>query len=132
KRTKSGPYPPGAMLTSAGIALLYTIGREDNKFIHQLSMSHEGYWFHESAARVLVAYVHRLLGLDTTPIALGISDRGRYYMAFELEPDEQEDFASRPIRVPALASIGDIYKECCNRAQHLRFELFSATKTSTT
>src|SRR5262249_45660124 len=120
KERSPSQFPPGAMISSAGIAAFYTIGHEDDKFVHQLSLSHEGYWFAEQAARVLVAYVHLLLGLEATPIALGFGGGRRYYMAFELEPDEQEAFISRPIQVPALETMPAIYKDCFERAQHLK------------
>src|SRR5262249_2380930 len=126
-----GQFPPGAMVTSAGIAALYTIERDDEKYVHQLSMSHEGYWFAEQAAKVLVAYVHQLLGLDATPIALGLAGGRRYYMAFELEPDDQEAFVSRPVPVPTMEKLPVIYKECLERAQHLKFESYDLPKPTT-
>jgi len=120
--------PPGALLTSAGIALFYTVGRDENGYIHQLSMSHRGDWFEPAAAKVLVAYVHALLDLQATPIALGLSDGGRYYMAFELDAEAHRDYAARPVKVPTLAEMPRIYQQCCDRAEHLEFREFVAAK----
>lgn len=120
--------PPGALLTSAGIALFYTVGREQDGYVHQLSMSHRGDWFEPAAAKVLVAYVHTLLDLGATPIALALSDSGRYYMAFELDGDAHRDFADRPVKVPTLAEMPAIYQQCCERAENLEFRDFIAPK----
>ena len=118
--------PPGATVTSAGIALLYTIDREDDDYVHHVSMSYRGGWFPCRAARVLLVYVRRLLQLQSPP-AVQLTDGGRYHFEFRLDEAEQQAFAGGEIEIPSPDAAAETIAECRWAAAGVAIETISIT-----
>jgi hypothetical protein len=129
-RPSPAQLPSGALVTSAGIVVHYSIVHDADHFVHELALTHRDGWINEFHARMLVAFIHRLLALGTTPLRLGQSDTGRYYMSFSLDPDEQESFADRPVAVPALDEMKQLSRQCQQQAEQIDFETFSVPRKS--
>jgi hypothetical protein len=92
------PQDPRGMLTSAGLTVLYLVGREGDWFHHDLSVSSptRGYTAHavgDMFTRLLV----RLLGVGVDRLRLWVSSRAVHHAAFSLSAGEHEQFAGQPV-----------------------------------
>ena len=92
------PEDPRGMLTSAGLAVLYLIGREGRWFHHDLSVSLpiRAYTIH-AVGYVFSCFLTRLLGIGMKRLHLHISVRRIHHAEFTLSADEHEQFAERPV-----------------------------------
>jgi len=117
--------PPGAARTSAGLVLFYSVDHEDGGWQHHFSMSWQGGFFAESTARFLFAYLHHLLELEGTEVALGLSEGGRYHMAWQLDDEAQAVFKHRDVVVPVSEDVQDVLQQCWHTAEQVRIARMS-------
>lgn len=92
------PEDPRGMLTSAGLAVLYLIGREGLCFHHDLSVS----WPRRASTPKVVGslflcFLARLLGIGMERLGFRVSSRTVHHAVFTLNPQEQQQFANRSI-----------------------------------
>src|SRR5690242_1678460 len=92
------PDDPRGMHTTAGLAVLYLIGREENWFHHFLSvsMSTRAHTAHV-VCDVFICFIARLLGLGMDRLHLQIWRKSVYHAEFMLRVDEHEQFVARPV-----------------------------------
>ena len=92
------PEDPRGMLTSAGLAVLYLIGREGRWFHHDLSVSLpiRAYTIH-AVGNVFGCFLARLLGIGRERLHLHLSSRSVHHTGFTLSAEEHEQFADRPV-----------------------------------
>jgi hypothetical protein len=92
------PEDPRGMLTSAGLAVLYLIGREGRWFHHDLSvsLSIRAYTIH-SVGNVFGCFLARLLGIGMERLHLYMSSRSVHHTGFTLSAEEHEQFAERQV-----------------------------------
>ena len=119
--------PAGIAVTRAGLVIFYSVDPEDGIYGHHVSMSYQGGWFAMGAARFVTAYLHHLLGLGSVPVALGLSDGGRYHVTWQMDEDQQREYAARPVSLPTPETLGEIRARCFERGRELRFEKFALT-----
>jgi hypothetical protein len=89
---------PRGMLTSAGLAVLYLIGREGCWFHHDLSVSWSirAYTPH-AVGNLFICFLARLLGIGMERLWLRVSLKTVHHAAFTLNTEEQEQFANREL-----------------------------------
>jgi hypothetical protein len=92
------PEDPRGMLTSAGLAVLYLVGREGDWFHHYLSVSSPtlGYTAH-AVGDMFTCLLVRLLGVGVDRLRLWVSSRTVHHAAFTLSAGEHEHFAGQPV-----------------------------------
>ncbi|HVK65562.1 MAG TPA: hypothetical protein VM694_13860 [Polyangium sp.] len=103
KGPPADPFAEGnAFVTSADIAIVYTIAKEgeENGHEHHVSMSYRGGAFARAAGGYLAAAILRLLGVEEKPNALAVSNSGVYHLIFKIPAAEEARFAAKT--VPAL------------------------------
>lgn len=97
------PFAEGnAFLTSADIAVVYTVAKADEKdgHEHHVSLSYRGGAFARAAGGFLAAAILRLLGVEEKPCVLAVSNSGVYHLIFKIPAAEESRFAAKA--VPAL------------------------------
>ena len=89
---------PRGMLTSAGLAVLYLIGREGCWFHHDLSVSwiSRPYTTH-AIGNTFLCFLARLLGIGMERLCFRISAKTVHHTAFTLSALEHQQFADRPV-----------------------------------
>lgn len=92
------PEDPRGMLTSAGLAVLYLIGREGRWFHHDLSVSLpcRAYTIHAVGNR-FGCFLARLLGIGMKRLHFHFSSRSIHHTVFTLNAEEQQQFADRSV-----------------------------------
>jgi hypothetical protein len=102
----AGQLPPGGLVTSEGLFVVYTVDAAlDSPYSHHLSMSLGGGSLPLPIGRILVVFLHQILGLEGTAIGVGRSEGGRFHLRWELSGSEQASFAAREVQVPTLFEI---------------------------
>ncbi len=89
---------PRGLLTSAGLTVLYLVGREGDWFHHDLSINSPscGYTTH-AVGEMFIYFLVRLLGVEMDRLRLGVSPRAVHHAAFTLSTGEHEQFAGQPV-----------------------------------
>lgn len=103
EKPAADPFAAGsAFLTSAGIAVFYTVARAPaGGFEHHVSMSYRGGFFARAAAGYLAAVIRHLLEVDLAQCVLAASTSGVYHLIFSLSTEEHARFAARPVADPS-------------------------------
>jgi hypothetical protein len=89
---------PRGMLTSAGLAVLYLVGRQGAGFHHDLSVSLpiRAYTAH-AIGDVFICFLAQLLGIGMERLRLRVSSKTVHHAEFTLSPLEHQQFADRPV-----------------------------------
>jgi hypothetical protein len=102
EKAPADPFAAGsAFLTSAGIAVFYTVANAPaGGFEHHVSMSYRGGHFARAAAGYLAAVIRRLLEVNPAECVLAASTSGVYHFIFSLSAEEHARFSARPVADP--------------------------------
>jgi hypothetical protein len=97
---------PRVLLTSVGLAMIYTIGPDGGVYRHHLSVSFpaRGYTAH-AVGETFVLFVAWLLGIASDRLFLGISQTTVHHAEFVLTEQEQGAFAERAVEAPSTERI---------------------------
>lgn len=98
------PDDPRVLRTSADLVVLYTITPQKSEFAHQYSVSTAGRVTLGAVGEIFSVYIAYLLGVDVSRIECRVSENRVFHTYFTLTPDEQEEFAARPVTVPSDAA----------------------------
>jgi hypothetical protein len=86
------------MLTSAGLAVLYLIGREGCCFHHDLSVSWPiRAYTPRAVGKLFICFLVRLLGIGMERLYLRVSSKTVHHAVFTLNAEEQDQFATRTL-----------------------------------
>jgi len=86
------------MLTSAGLAVLYLVGRQDPWFHHDLSVSLPIRAYTARAiGDVFICFLAHLMGIGVERLSLRVSSKTVHHAEFTLSPLEHQQFADRPV-----------------------------------
>jgi hypothetical protein len=92
------PEDPRGMLTSAGLAVLYLIGREGCWFHHDLSVSWSlRAYTPRAVGNVFICFLARLLGIGMDRLRLHRFSKTVHHAAFTLNTEEQDQFANQAL-----------------------------------
>ncbi|MFL9872640.1 hypothetical protein [Paraburkholderia megapolitana] len=92
------PDDPRARVTTAGLALMYSITQEDDRFFHHYSVSTPGKVTPHAIGERFILFVARLLGIPFDTLTLSSFESSTVHHAqFELSQSEQLRFAQRPV-----------------------------------
>lgn len=92
------PDDPRARVTTAGLAMVYSISQRDDRFIHHYSVSIAGRPTPHGVGEPFTLFVAQLLGVPFDLLALSSSETSTVHHAeFQLSQSEQLAFASQPI-----------------------------------
>ena len=112
-RTEISPTDaPPHFVTSAGLALLYSVRPEGPRTAHHLSLSYRGQPIAYAAATTFLAFAARLLGIPPERLAVSRSPRGVYHAHLLMTEPEYADFREREIEIPYPDQIREIQKHC--------------------
>lgn len=106
-----GDAPPH-FVTSAGLALLYSVRAEGPRTAHHLSLSYRGQPIAYAAATTFLAFAARLLGIPPERLAVSRSPRGIYHAHLLMTEPEYADFREREIEIPYPDQIREIQQSC--------------------
>ena len=99
------PDDSRALVTSAGLALLYTIRRVEDRFVHHYSVSAAGGYTAHAVGETFVLFVAKLLGVPFESLALGVGRSTVYHAEFQFSTVEQSEFAVRVVPEVSLAAV---------------------------
>ncbi len=92
------PEDPRGMLTSAGLAILYLVGRQGSWFHHDLSVSLPSRAYTDHAiGDAFICFLARLLGIGIERLRLRLSSKTVHHAEFTLCTLEHQQFADRPV-----------------------------------
>jgi len=116
------PTDPRALVTSAGLALFYTIRRIDDRFVHHYSVSvARGHTAH-LVGEMFTLFVARLLGVPFEALTLEVGRSAVHHAEFHLPATEQSKFAERAAPKVSPIEITSFRKECMEVRKHLRWK----------
>lgn len=102
---------PPAAVTSAGLALSYTIERHGDHFIHHLAISLPGHTTPHAVGDRFALFVANRLGVSTDRVSLGAARSTVRHMEFDVDENEHRDLAVHPIRAPTDGEREDLRNE---------------------
>jgi hypothetical protein len=117
---------PRVLLTSAGLALLYTVRQAEGGFVHHYSVSVAGGYTAHAVGETFVLFVAKLLGVPFGSLALGVGRSTVHHAEFRLSAAEQSEFAARPVPEVSPAEVTAFRQEWADAARHLRWQRLEA------
>jgi len=118
----NSPDDPRAVVTTAGLALLYTVRRVEGCFVHHYSVSvAEGYTAH-AVGEMFVLFVAKLMGVPFASLALGVGRSTVHHAEFVLSSDEQIQLEQRPVLQVSLAEITAFRAEWLEARKHVEWQ----------
>ena len=114
------PEDPRMLVTSAGLAVMYTVNKE-GQFVHHYSMSVPGTSMAHAVGERLVLLVARLLGIPFERLALSVSSR-LYHAEFRLSEAEEAEFVSRPVPELSVAEVNSFLRGISEARGHLQWQ----------
>ena len=120
------PYRPAddprAQVTTAGLALVYTINQRDDRFIHHYSVSIPGRVTPHAVGEQFILFVARLLGVPFDILALSRFESSTVHHAeFRLSQAEQLAFARQPVPEVTKVEIAAFLTEFHEARKNLRW-----------
>jgi hypothetical protein len=117
------PEDPRGMLTSAGLSVLYLIGREGCWFHHDLSLSwvRRPYTPH-AIGNMFLCFLARLLGIGMERLCFRISAKTVHHTAFTLSALEHQQFADRPVVSLSLDELAAFRRHWALSGRMVRWE----------
>ena len=99
------PNDSRLFLTSAGLAIIYTVEERPQGLVNQISMSYSGtpiaFAFGGHCGYLILTF----LGVDVRRIAVAHSEAGVTHLAFIVAPDDRSEFVARSVSVPSRADL---------------------------
>ncbi len=93
-------HPP-AVVSSAGLALSYSIAREGELFVHHFAISLPAHITPHAVGDRFALFLANRLGVPTDQVRLGASQSTVHHMEFGVDEKENNDIATRPIGPPS-------------------------------
>ncbi len=93
-RRPASPQEITRATTSAGLVYVHSVCREGDEYRHHLSWSRQGERLTKTAALVYIRFSLLLLGISETP-EVGLSQNGRYHVAFALDEEGERVFSGQ-------------------------------------
>jgi hypothetical protein len=117
------PEDSRGMLTSAGLAVLYLVGREGDWFHHDLSVSAptRGYTAH-AVGDMFTCLLVRLLGVGMDRLRLWVSSKTVYHATFTLSVGEHERFADQPVTPLSPEELAAFRRDWARSRRAVRWE----------
>ncbi len=114
---------PRGMLTSAGLAVLYLIGREGCWFHHDLSVSWVSRPYTPHAiGSVFLCFLARLVGIGMERLCFRISAKTVHHTAFTLSAMEHQQFADRSVASLSLDELAALRRHWALSGRMVRWE----------
>jgi hypothetical protein len=111
------PLPPGdhrVFLSSAGIALVYTISPRNARFDHHFSVSFAGWYTPKAVGESFVLLTAKALGVPYHRLDLGVGGSTAHHADLQLSEEEHEAMRHRPVPELSLADVEAFRKEWTN------------------
>lgn len=105
---------PDGAVTSAGLALSYSINQEGDEFYHHVAVSTPNRRTLHAIGDRFVHYSMWILGLPTDRFRLEASQTSVHHGKVNPSQDEQRELLSRARKVPSPAEIQEIMREYIN------------------
>jgi hypothetical protein len=118
----ASPADRRTLVTSAGLALLYTVRAVEGRFVHHYSVSVAGRYTAHAVGETFTLFVAKLLGLPFEALALGVGRSTVHHAEFRLSAGEQAEFAARPVPVVSAAEVAVFRSEWVEASKRLRWE----------
>lgn len=117
------PTDPRSLLTSVGLAIVYTVSLHDGVFHHHISISlaARGYTAH-AVGDMFMQFVARLLGVGIDRFRLGVSRATVHHGIFELSLAEHAAYSNRPVTVLTADELKAIREEWIKSRTAVRWE----------
>lgn len=96
----TGPDDPRVLLTSAGLAVIFTADAAESPVVHHFSLSAGGTYLASAAAAQLGYTLLTALGYDPGRALVAHSDEGVWHMVLPLSASEHQRIISGPVEVP--------------------------------
>lgn len=106
---------PRLLLTSAGLALAYTVQPDQDGYVHHYSVSLGGEYTARAVGEAFVLFVAELLGVPFDTLALGVGQSTVHHAEFRLSAGEHEKYAEQPVREVAQHEMETLWRQCVER-----------------
>jgi hypothetical protein len=115
---------PRALITSAGLAMVYTVRRIEDRFVHHYhySVSVAGGYTAHAVGETFVLFAAKLLSVPFEFLALGVGQSTVHHAEFQLSPSEQAEFARRPVPEVSLGEITAFRGEWLEASKRLQWQ----------
>lgn len=120
------PADPRTLVTSGGLALVYTVTRMKDRFVHHYSVSVAGTYTAHAVGETFVLFVAKILGVPFELLALSVSRSTVHHAEFRLSSPEQAAFAERPVPEISLAEITAFRRERIEVSKQLQWQPLEA------
>jgi hypothetical protein len=113
------PTDPRALVTSSGLALFYTVRRDDERFVHHYSVSVAGGYTSRVVGEMFTLFIARLLGVPFEALTLEVGRSAVHHAEFHLSTAEQVKFAELAVLKAQPAEITSFRREYMEVRKHL-------------
>lgn len=112
---------PRALLTSAGLVILYTIRKQPGaQALHHVSVSLGGGYTPDAVGSYFLIFVLKGLGVDPQQVDYSISTARMFHAEWSLSSSLQKQFAKQ--QVPPITDTRALWKECVTLRPQLDFK----------
>jgi|SRR5579862_9362388 len=117
------PGDPRTMLTRAGLAVVYTIARVDNRFVHHYSVSVAGGYTAGAVGERFVLFIATLVGIPFEQLVLSVVVKSTVHHAeFNLSEEEQAQFVGKAVQESEVADVTNFLGNISEARKHLRWQ----------
>lgn len=126
-----GADEPRRVFTSTGLALVYTVEKVPEAFVHYYSISLPGVGLTNPTEQTLLLLISKVMGVSLDALELYISDHGVYHARFVLPENQHEEslnhkeFLQRLVIVPFLDRVEELRRKCFAIRPTLNWKYFS-------
>ncbi len=99
---------PPALVSSAGLALSYSIAPKGELFVHHLAISLPAHITPHAVGDRFALFLANRLGVPTDQVRLGASQSTVHHMEFDVDGKKNNQLATRPIGPPSESELEEL------------------------
>jgi hypothetical protein len=126
KDEMQSPSDPRILVTAAGLALVYSVRRVDDNYVHHYSVSVSGGYTAHAVGETFVLFIAKLLSVPSERLALGIGRSTIHHAEFQFSQTEQFAFAALPIPDVSIEEIAAFREEWLEIRKELKWQRLEA------
>jgi hypothetical protein len=116
-----GPDDPRIFVSSAGAAILYTVSREADRFVHHCSVSRAGGPTPHAVGGMVLLFAARVMGLPEGA-SFSIGPTGVHHAQLKLEPSAHTAYSAAPVTLPPAHEIRGWMRDALTRRDAISWE----------
>jgi hypothetical protein len=116
------PTDPRVLLTQAGLAVVYTVRRDEKHWVHHASVSLAGGYTAHSLGEAFILFLAGRLGVSLDRLALSVTPSTVHHAEWTLDDAEHAAFAAQPVEASSVEDLAAFRRKWATVREGLRWE----------